>query len=311
MVTNPDRGLRYDVRLVEEAVLLAVRGRPEERAFHAGRDRCYAMVDTEESNRAFQRYHTGWFHRLGLGNTIEQAFGEQPNISERVRACIIGRAAGRKDEGAELFVDTPDEKMDERERHSIGVSLRPESLLEPDALLAFLRHELFHIADMLNPDFAYEPALPPGQGGPNYDRLLQDRYRILWDTTIDGRLVRCGWAPVSRRTQRWREFAHTFSMLREDTARMFDHFFDGAAPTHTELASFALNPCAASSGRGSMLQPGSRCPLCQFPTYVFEPKPEDLPADVVVQIHRDFPEWRPAQSLCPQCADLYRARAPR
>lgn len=307
MGTNADRGLRYDLRLIEETVLLAVRGRPEARAFHAERDRFYVLVDPEDRNRAFQQHHAQWFNRFGLGDVIEQALSEQPEISERVRACVIGRATGRQDEGAELFVGPADEALEERERRSVALLLRPESLLEPDSLLLFLRHELFHIADMLNPAFAYEPAMPQAQGGPTYDRLLQDRYRTLWDATIDGRLVRRGWAPASRRDDRWREFARTFSMLQEETAKVFDYFFGGESHTHAELLSFAFNPTDGCSRKAPVLHPGSRCALCQFPTHAFERRPEDLPAEVIRQINRDFPEWRPAQGLCPQCADLYRA----
>ncbi len=53
---------------------------------------------------------------------------------------------------------------------------------------------------------------------------------------------------------------------------------------------------------------GMRCPVCRFPTYGFEPDPERLPADVIALVREDFPDWHPARGICPQCADLYRAR---
>ncbi len=52
----------------------------------------------------------------------------------------------------------------------------------------------------------------------------------------------------------------------------------------------------------------SRCPLCGFPSARFEPRPEDLPRAVRDAIRADFPGWIEADGLCPQCADLYRAR---
>ncbi|MBI3303065.1 MAG: hypothetical protein HYZ72_13450 [Deltaproteobacteria bacterium] len=82
----------YDPRLVEEAIFLAVRGHPEERTFHAGRDRFYDLADPEARDRAFQEYHVSWFARLRLGAPIEQAFAEQPSISRAVRGCVVGRA---------------------------------------------------------------------------------------------------------------------------------------------------------------------------------------------------------------------------
>jgi hypothetical protein len=186
--------------------------------------------------------------------------------------------------------------------------LRPESFLDPDALLGFLRHELFHIIDMLNPDFAYEPTLPQSEGGPVYDRLLRDRYRVLWDTTINGRLLRRGWISSSVRERCLRDFVKVFPMLGACTveafAEAFARFFDTDRHTHTELVAFACNPDGVSDTPSH----GGRCPLCRFPTYAFESEPERMSAAVTARIHRDFPAWQPSQGLCPQCADLYRAQ---
>ena len=151
---------RYDSRLVEEATFLAVDGHPEEQAFHTERDRVYDLVDLDDRERAFQLYLASWFTRLRLGAPIEQAFAEQPSIAPAVRDCVVGRALKRKEERAELFVSPPEGERSERERRSVGLLLQPESLLDPATLIGLLRHELFHIVDMLNPDFAYAPALP-------------------------------------------------------------------------------------------------------------------------------------------------------
>jgi hypothetical protein len=64
----------------------------------------------------------------------------------------------------------------------------------------------------------------------------------------------------------------------------------------------------AAADPGSGPQPGSACALCGFPTYGFEPEAQDLPIAVLSEIRADFPAWTIAQGLCPQCADLYRAR---
>jgi DNA-binding LacI/PurR family transcriptional regulator len=45
---------------------------------------------------------------------------------------------------------------------------------------------LLHIADMVDPAFGYQPAVPEVDGGPTYARLLQDRYRALWDVSVAG-----------------------------------------------------------------------------------------------------------------------------
>jgi hypothetical protein len=301
----PTFSLRYDPHLVEEAIFFVVKDRPEGRVFHRGRDRLYDIANPEARDRAFQEYHAAWFTRLRLAVPIEQAFAEQSSITQAVRGCVVGWAPTRKDESAELFVSPPADGLSERERRSVGLLLRPESLLDADTLLGFLRHELLHIADMLDPDFAYEPTLPQTEGGPAYDRLLRERYRALWDATIDGRLVRRGWAPAASREHCLRDFARVFPLPGPRLHEVFAGFFDTEPHTHAELVAFA---CELD---GHLLRPGQggRCPLCRFPTYAFAPDPERLPTQVIACITQDFPAWQPAQGLCLQCADLYRARA--
>ena len=133
--------LRYDPGLVEEAVFLAAEGHPEAKRFHRERDRIYRINHPEERERAFNDLHRGWFLQLGLADQIEEAVSEQPLLSSGVNSCLVARAPGKHEEGAELFVN-PEEKLSEKERRTVSVFLRPESLLDPSALLTFLRHEL-------------------------------------------------------------------------------------------------------------------------------------------------------------------------
>ncbi len=295
---------RYDPRLIEETVFLALRGDPKAERFHNERNHLYDIIDMDERERAFKEIHRSWFLRLGLANQIEKAGQEFPLLASSVASCVVACALRKRDEGAELFID-PEERLGERERRTVRILLKPESFLDPLALLAFLRRELLHITDMLDPRFAYEPVLPVAEGGPAHDRLLQDRYRNLWDTTIGGRMVRRGWAPPSLRDDCLREFIRTFPMLGDEVARIFSSFFDEERHTHKELVIFADDPGATL--QGSAIHPGSRCPLCRFPTYVFEPKPERLSTEVISRIRQDFPQWCSAQGLCRQCADLYRS----
>lgn len=300
---------RYDPRLVEEAVFVAVQHRPEEQVFHAERDRLYTMSDPEARDAAFHRYHAAWFTRLGLDAPVVQAFAEQPLIAQETRGCVLGRAATRRDEGAELFVSSPEPGLSARDRRSVGLLLRPEAFLDGDRLLRFLRHELCHIVDMLSAAFAYDPRLPPWEGSPVYDHLVRDRYRLLWDTTIEGRLVRRGWAPATVRDAWLQRFRCAFPMLGDTADEIFARFFDHEGHTHAEFVAFARNPSAWLSARVQGPHPGGRCPLCRFPTYAFAANPHALPSAVLGRISHDFPAWRPEQGLCLQCADLYRTRA--
>lgn len=299
--------LRYDPRLIEEAVFLALRNHPDGRQYQEGRERVYETGDARERDRVFGELNKEWLVRLGLNKAVEQSLAEQPEISSRASSCFVGRVAQTKEEGAELFV-APDEQLDATACRIVSILLRPESMLQPETLLTFLRHELFHIADMLDPAFAYEPALPKAEGGPTYDTLITNRYRALWDVTINGRMMRRGWLPATAREQQLGDFLNAFPMFEENHEESFSPFFDSEQPKHAELVAFAFDPRAASGRRIHKSAPGNHCPLCRFPTHAFEPEPDSLGAAVREAITQDFPSWTPSRGLCVQCADLYRGR---
>ncbi len=298
--------LRYDPRLIEETVFLALRHRLDTKEFQKQRERIYEVADAQERERFFGELNRSWFAQLGLGKIVEQTLREQWQISASVASCFVGCVAQAKEEGAELFV-APDEELEGTTPRIVSILLRPKSLLQPESLLTFLRHELFHVADMLEPTFAYEPTLPKADGGPTYDTLITNRYRVLWDVTINGRMVRRGWISDGVRDEQFAEFVRAFPMLEEHSVALFGRFFDGEHHPHPELAAFAFDPRAVAGTLRGASAPGTHCSLCRFPTHVFEPKPDNLGQEVTAAITRDFPNWHPALGLCAQCADLYRA----
>lgn len=297
----------YDARLVEEAVMRSLHGKPEEEPFREERDCLYEVEDPDGRELLFRKLHASWFLRLGLDRPIQEALDELPRLKTAVGRCAVTLAVSKKDEGADLFVAPAGDGRDEIARRSVGIQVRPESLLEPDRLLGFLRHELLHVDDMLNPDFGYEPFLPRCEIGPTHDRLLQDRYRTLWDATIDGRLLKAGLASDTVRERRLLDFARAFPMFGERTPEAFGRFFEDAAHTHAGLVTFAQD-AEGFPGPDETGQQGSRCPVCRFPTYDFEQAPERLPADVIARVREDFPDWHPSRGICSQCVELYRTR---
>jgi len=298
--------VRYDPKLIEETVFHAQRDSWMARGLDQRRSRIYEVADPDEREQLFDDLYRSWFVRLGLGKVVDQTLQEQPIISTHVGTCYVVCATQAKEEGAELFV-APDRGLDENQRRTLRILIRPGSLLTQETAITFLRHELFHIADMLDPAFAYEPALPKTDGGPTYDTLITNRYRVLWDVTISGRMMRRGWISESVRDEQLRVFRYTFFIPEEKSRELFIRFFDGERPTHPELATFAFDPRGAIGSPNSASTPGTHCPLCRFPTHVFEPQPENLGSEVIAAINRDFPQWAPVLGLCAQCADLYRA----
>jgi hypothetical protein len=233
--------IECEPRLVEEAVLCALKGQAEETRFRAERDRLYEVADPEAREAGFRAFHAEWFERLGLGRGIAQALQERPSVAMNVTRCLVVSASSGRDEGAELFV-SPDNGRGESPRRAVVIRVRPETLSIPRRLRFLLRHELTHIADMLDPRFGYEPRLRVSEALPTRERLLRERYRVLWDAFIDGRLAQSGWAPAGIRAERLRDFACTFPMLGERTEEAFRRFFEGTSLTHADLAAFATDP---------------------------------------------------------------------
>jgi hypothetical protein len=304
---NQAVNLVYRPRLIEEAVFRAHHDRSDSGELDQRRNPIYEIADLDERERLFQELNRAWFERLGLGKVIEQCLQEQPLIGAHVERCFVVGATQAKEEGAELFV-APDQRENSHARRTLRLLIRPESLLDPDELATFLRHELFHISDMLDPAFAYEPTLPKAEGGPTYDTLITNRYRALWDVTIAGRMLRRGWCTATVREPQLDDFRAAFPMLDKGCEESFERFFDAAEPRHKELAAFAFDPRAATDNLSNQAVAGTHCSLCRFPTHAFESAPANLGADALAAIKEDFPDWTPSKGVCIQCADLYHSR---
>jgi hypothetical protein len=302
----PSVAIHYDPRLIEEAVFQAQRDSYVARDLDEARSRIYEVADPDERESQFSALNRLWFDRLGLARIVETAVGEQAIVAKTICRCFVLRATHRTEEGAELFV-APGNEPNGAAQRTVRLLLRPEALFEGEAVVAFLRHEFFHIADMLDPAFAYQPALPKADGGPTYDTLIINRYRVLWDITINGRMALRGWLKDSGRAQELNNFRQAFPMLGEQAENCFRRFFDAEQPRHADLAAFALDPRAGAGPSRGQSTTGTHCPLCKFPSHSFAAEPEMLGAEVLSAIGRDFPQWTPAHGLCVQCADLYRA----
>jgi hypothetical protein len=291
--------------LMEEAVLLAERGAGREiaRAFRHERNRIYEIRDADARDAQFHAFSLRWFARLGLQTRVEAAVNEHAGFTGRLCSGRIVRAITRGDEGADLI--DPVSRTTAQTGPLLVLRLRPESLLDERGLHALLRHELMHVADMLDPAFGYERALPPSDGGPSADNILRDRYRAVWDSTIDGRLARAGFGTPAIRDARAREFAAAFSMLGERCRDAFETWWEADRPTHPEMVAFAtLTTLPAESSRAN----AGRCPVCRFPTASLDDRASVIAPEVVSAIREENPAWRVEQGLCSQCVDLYEAR---
>lgn len=291
--------IEWEPGLVEDAVLRVAPLRPEGRLFAREREHAYGIADLEERSRAFERLASAWFVRLGIGVPLEQALAEQPTIATAVATCGVGRPRRPDEVGAELLVRPREADEPAAATRTLRILVTTPTLTTSDELSPLLRRELLHVADMLDPTFGYEPILPES-GGPGRQRLVRDRYRCLWDVTVDGRLVRHGLLTSSAATARRHDFDRTFGWLDVAREALFRQFFDGPRPTHRVLAELAAAP-------GGNDRQAAVCPLCGFMTAALESGDPAFPAAVAGRIHADFPTWTVADGSCPQCADLYRS----
>ncbi len=222
----------FDPRLVEAAVLAATRRPPAPDDFHAERDTIYQVAEPERREAAFQALHACWFTRLGLDRPFRGALAEQPAIAAGCARWLVAQARGRREEAADLLI-APDVGP------TLLVRVTPETVTAPEMLWRLLRRELLHVADMLDPTFGYEAALPPDAAGPGRERVVRESYRVLWNAWVDGRLVRQGALPATARGERFADFARVFPHLGAGAEAVFGRVFDGPRLTHAALVAFA------------------------------------------------------------------------
>lgn len=228
----------YDASLVERAVLAVVADRPPgvARRFHADRDHAYRIHAQEARERAFADHAAHWFVTLGLHGWIERALDEHPP-GDGVARCRVLPAASARAELADLGAE-PDGRV-------VVIRLRPESFRDPAALVARLRGELTHVADMLDPAFGYDPAPPAVDGPPARRDAVVARYRAAWDLSVAVRLAQRGLDGSGALARARDAFARAFPSLDEgDLADVERRVAE--RPTHAGLLALATSASVPS-----------------------------------------------------------------
>ncbi len=190
--------IEYDPQLLEEVVFLEISrreraGNPE--LVRSYRERINPLYEStaapNERDRAFRNVHAEFFSCLGFHGFLADIVEEFPLLDGMLDQITFLKVDSRKKEGAELFVRR-DEEPEETTNRSCFIRLRTESFRDQENLSRILRHELYHISDMVDPAFGYLPDLDASDlSGPQLN-LVRDRYRVLWDTYIYSRILRSG-----------------------------------------------------------------------------------------------------------------------
>jgi hypothetical protein len=238
-------------------------------------------------DRAFTGLHAALFQSLGLHRPVVRAYARHAAALAGLARLEVRRAAGAADEGADLRV------------HEAGVRVGLLDVVPARFASAtlgpFADHELTRLADLCDPAFGHDStvlaAVPPHRR-----RLVQERYRLLWGVSADGRLARAGREPLGDRGQL--ALAVAGHGVGEDA---FRRLWAGPRPTHAELLRMAVEAGARERSR-----PGAPCPLCGFPTHAWAVSP--APA-LIAAVQADARGWQPEDGMCARCLERYEAQA--
>ena len=293
--------LRYHDDFVEAAVFLCASGRRpgtsalQIRRFHAEREKCYTVADPDERNAAFFKVHLGWFREWGLEQLLTGLLKEYPLLPSALNVLAFRHARARNEEGGEMYVSAG--------VRNAMIALRMDRLERDEPLLRFLRHEFMHLHDMVDPAFDYSPQIHLPTHNQTQQRITRERYRLLWDITIDGRLSRTGRDRITNREKHQDLFDRAFSFWPDEKrCLVFDSHWNDRAPRHENLLALAADPRDLSYAQEPL--PGGSCPLCQFPTFEWT----DLQAlcpETLSTLRTQFPDWTPKQGACKRCVEIY------
>ena len=305
--------VQCDPSFMEEAVFLELSAREAAadlgaaKAFHAERGALYdAQGSAEQREAAFHQLAARHFRELGLAELLMERFGEVPLVAAHVQTAIVRRVFCRRDERVELYVLPGSEAhRDPGSLTTLLIDLQAVRCLDRRRLVAWLRHELMHISDMLDPAFAYEPHQELGGEYELEDDLIRERFRLLWSLLTEGRMRRKGWQPVAEEPTRRKEFERMCASW--EPARREAVWGDlGSRERWTQRELLEL---ARDERLTRMLgQGGIRCPLCHFPAREGVRDWSHERAAVAEAIRADYPAWQPSYGACLQCVELYRSR---
>ncbi|MBI4329480.1 MAG: hypothetical protein HY685_06415 [Chloroflexi bacterium] len=234
---------------------------------------------------------------------LEKALAEHPGLA-RIEEVFIGRAS-TEEEGADLSGDP----------RRIGMKLPAKRFFDLESLLRYLRHELEHIADLLDPAFGYDEAGFLATS-PSEANLIRDRYRVIWAISIDGRLQQEGKEPGASREERWEELTALCPTIPPPLRlAIFENLWRAGRLSHGEILAMAKDPALLLQRAGTVadggsplkkvLLPASPCPLCHFPTYSWVEEFNEL---ITGLIKRDFPRWEPEEGACERCTEIYKSQ---
>lgn len=282
----------YEPALAEDVVHLASCDNPSRVAeYRALQEEVYGQPP-DKRHDAFYGVHRKLMRHWGLDTPLDNVAAEFHFPDGNVSELLVARARSSGEEGADLSWDT----------QRLGVKVRAERFLDQGALAIFLRHEFMHVSDMLDDDFGYQPErldLTPSQ-----EAQVRERYGLLWDISIESRLAAMGKETTASHDTWETRFGGRFTSLpAEQRSLIFGRIWDSPPLRHREILEKAIDPARflGADTTPAPRTPGTKCPLCSFPSYQWV----DAPSPALDAVKADFPHWQPEQGMCPRCGEYY------
>ncbi len=305
----------YAHDMLDELIRMEMERREKEgdfgltKEYHKLREALYELPDDDDDREdGFEEVDRKVFAGLDLGCGIEEILEEFPLITEKIGLMEIRKAYNREEESVNLS-----NRHLETDQKATIIRLRPECFFNPNGFVDVIRHEFMHLNDILDAEFGYSNQRL-GKN-PSEDAFIRDRYRVIWDIYIEGRLAREGKEETDMgRDGCWKEFNLLYVKLpEEDRSPIFEALWNKEKLTHPVMVELASDPYKLMKATGvsttegdkdtkkKIALPGSPCPLCKFPTY----KPvHDISETAADKIKKDFPNWE-EEWACERCMDLY------
>ncbi|HLY24227.1 MAG TPA: hypothetical protein VKT83_17310 [bacterium] len=143
---------------------------------------------------------------------------------------------------------------------TLHLTVLPLRFANPFGLTRFLRHELGHVADILDGAFGYGNVPEDLAATPT----LRRRFKLLWACCVDGRTARLGGSPLHTPAEYEVEFLRQFPGLTDGAARVaVGGLWDRERPCYWCLmrmaADLAAQPVASLSVAGPAIVDETWC----------------------------------------------------
>lgn len=297
--------------------------------FHELADPIYERFSLDDRADEFVKLYQYVFGIWGFSDIIQGAFNEFPELNKRVGIVLVKGVLKEDQEGVDILRKWGSveqelaKQFEEQGLKGVGVKLIPRRFYDP-ALSRYCRHELTHIADLMDEAFNYDADTKVGQN-PGEETLILQRYRVLWCLNIDSRLAEAGKEPMFNKEERLKEFRSWYRKIPPAQIRsVFEGLWQTELFTHAELVEMASDTVRVMdravevdgsevpdpSQNKVILVPGFPCPLCRFPTYTWmEDLENTLETYVLDFIRENHPGWDTQFGACDRCVEVYKLRA--